>query len=104
MTVGEDKIPISLSYNVYLPLEEGQQNASDFTYLIQSNSTVPDFRETVSEIRLTARSNFVPEFVPFLILRFYSVFLIIFFRIENLLYILSEFVDEEMATMVRMEQ
>jgi hypothetical protein len=45
--------------------------------------TVPNFDDS-PEIRLMSRTNFVPDWVPFLFYRFYSVFLIIFFRTETL--------------------
>jgi len=59
---------------------------------------------TVPEIRLTFRTNFVPDCVPFLLYRFYSVFLVIFFRTEALLEPVSDFPDEEKITVLRMVQ
>lgn len=58
---------------------------------------------TVPDIRLTSRTNFVPDCVPFLFYLFYSVFLIIFFRTEALLEPVSDFPDEK-VTVLRMVQ
>jgi hypothetical protein len=55
---------------------------------------------TVPDMRLTSWTNFVPDCVRFLCYRFYSVFLIIFFRSEALLEPVSDFPDEEKITRV----
>jgi len=58
---------------------------------------------TVPDIRLTFRTNFVPDCAPYLFYRFYSVFLILFFRTEALLEPVRDFPDEEI-TVLRMVQ
>jgi len=66
----------------------------------------PGFSETVPEIRLTFRTNFLPDFVRvfFLFFRFYSVFLMLFFRIETVLDLVCYFPDEKMVPVLRTEQ
>ena len=61
----------------------------------------PKVFETVPEIRLTYQINFIPEFVPFFPFLFH---LPLNFRIENFLHLVSDFHDEEIATVLLIEQ
>ena len=65
---------------------------------------LPIFSGTIPELRLMFLINLAPEFVPVFLFRFYSVFLIILLRMETFMDLVSNFPDEETATVLRMEQ
>jgi hypothetical protein len=76
----------------------------DVKYLKGAKNKVticPEVLETVPEIRLTYQINFIPDFAPFFPLLFHLPHN---FRIENFLHLVSDFHDEEIATVLHTEQ
>jgi hypothetical protein len=100
------KFPNDQFHNMYRRFTEWCQLALNPTKCgvkLSKMTILPRFSRTVPKIGHSP-GNFLLEFVPFSIFRFYSVFLIIFFKTETFVDLFSDLLHGNMAIVLRTAQ